>query len=69
LRKDNNSSIWQIRFMNTNIRNVRKKSAATLTAEAGESGDDIPEDLTKAQASEKIEALQQKTGRDLKGQE
>ncbi|HEY4207653.1 MAG TPA: DUF3072 domain-containing protein [Puia sp.] len=55
--------------MNTNIRNVRKKSAATLTAEAGESGDDIPEDLTKAQASEKIEALQQKTGRDLKGQE
>jgi Protein of unknown function (DUF3072) len=32
----------------------------TLGREAGE---DVPEDLTKAEASEKIEELQEKTGR------
>ncbi len=32
----------------------------TLSREAGE---DVPEDLTKAQASEKIERLQDETGR------
>ncbi|OLR94038.1 DUF3072 domain-containing protein [Actinokineospora bangkokensis] len=32
----------------------------TLAQEAGE---EVPDDLTKAQASERIDALQQKTGR------
>jgi hypothetical protein len=33
---------------------------------AREAGTDVPDDLTKAQASEKIEELQEKTGRKLK---
>lgn len=37
----------------------------TLAREAGE---DVPDDLTKAEASEKIEELQERTGRGVKSQ-
>ena len=36
---------------------------------AGEAGEQIPDNMTKAQASEKIEELQHKTGRGLSEQE
>jgi len=36
---------------------------------AGEAGEQLPADMTKAEASEKIEKLQQKTGRGLREQE
>jgi len=36
---------------------------------AGEAGEQIPDELTKAEASEKIEELQHKTGRGLPEQE
>jgi Protein of unknown function (DUF3072) len=36
----------------------------TLAREAGE---DVPEEMTKAEASEKIEGLQAKTGRGVRG--
>ncbi|HVU57990.1 MAG TPA: DUF3072 domain-containing protein [Puia sp.] len=36
---------------------------------AGEAGEQIPNDMTKAEASQKIEELQQKTGRGLGEQE
>jgi hypothetical protein len=34
-----------------------------LNTLAQEAGEDVPEDLTKAEASERIDALQDKTGR------
>lgn len=41
---------------------AQKSYLNTLASEAGE---DVEEDLTKAEASERIEELQQKTGRGL----
>lgn len=39
---------------------AQRSYLGTLAQEAGE---DVPEDLTKAEAAEKIEALQEQTGR------
>ncbi len=35
----------------------------TLAQEAGQAGQEVPDDMTKAQASELIDQLQQQTGR------
>lgn len=40
-----------------------ERQAAYLETLAREAGEDVPEDITKAEASEKIDALREETGR------